>query len=69
VIETAFGDCGVDFQAGETYLVYADGDEGSGTFSTGSCTRTRAWPTPARTWLTSLYNEGDSRTYGYSTNT
>jgi hypothetical protein len=41
VVETAFGDCGVDFQAGETYLVYADGDEGSGTFSTGSCTRTR----------------------------
>jgi hypothetical protein len=41
VVETDFGDCGVDFQAGETYLVYANSDEGSGTFSTGSCTRTR----------------------------
>jgi hypothetical protein len=41
VVETAFGDCGVDFQAGETYLVYANSDEGSGTLSTGSCTRTR----------------------------
>jgi hypothetical protein len=41
VVETAFGDCGVDFQAGETYLVYANSDEGSGAFSTGSCTRTR----------------------------
>ena len=41
IIETAAGDCGVDFQVGETYLVYANSDEGSGAFSTSSCTRTR----------------------------
>ena len=41
VVETAFGDCGVDFQAGETYLVYANSDESSGKFFTGSCSRTR----------------------------
>jgi hypothetical protein len=41
VVETAFGDCGVDFQPGETYLVYANSDEGADTFFTGSCTRTR----------------------------
>lgn len=38
---TAFGDCGVNFQAGETYLVYADDDEETNTITTGSCTRTR----------------------------
>jgi hypothetical protein len=40
-ISTPFGDCGYDFQVGETYLVYANNDEGSGSWSTGSCTRTR----------------------------
>ena len=48
VVETAFGDCGVDFQAGETYLVYADSDEGSGAFpiliGRSSCVRP---PAPA----------------------
>jgi hypothetical protein len=38
---TPFGDCGFDFQAGETYLVYADDDEESNIVSTGSCSRTR----------------------------
>lgn len=39
---TPFGDCGYDFQTGETYLVYAtEDDEGANLFSTGSCTRTR----------------------------
>jgi len=38
---TAFGDCGIDFQTGETYLVYADDDEESNTMTTGACTRTR----------------------------
>jgi hypothetical protein len=38
---TAFGDCGVNFQAGETYLVYADDDEESNIMTTGACTRTR----------------------------
>lgn len=39
---TPFGDCGYDFQAGETYLVYANNDEGStNSLSTDICTRTR----------------------------
>ena len=38
---TAFGDCGVNFQTGETYLVYADDDEESNIMTTGACTRTR----------------------------
>ncbi len=39
---TPFGDCGYDFQAGETYLVYANNDEGSAnSLSTDICTRTR----------------------------
>jgi len=38
---TAFGDCGINFQTGETYLVYADDDEESNIITTGACTRTR----------------------------
>jgi hypothetical protein len=38
---TTFGDCGDDFQIGETYLVYANNDEDGNYFFTGSCTRTR----------------------------
>lgn len=38
---TPFGDCGVDFQTGETYLVYADDDEESAVVSTDSCSGTR----------------------------
>lgn len=39
---TPFGDCGYDFQAGETYVVYANNDEGSAdSLSTDICTRTR----------------------------
>jgi len=40
-VSTPFGDCGVDFQAGETYLVYADNDESAGILTTTACTRTR----------------------------
>jgi len=40
-VETAFGDCGYDFQQGETYLVYANSDEDSDVLSTSSCSRTR----------------------------
>ena len=40
-VETAFGECGYDFQQGETYLVYADSDEDSDVLSTSSCSRTR----------------------------
>ena len=35
------GDCGVHFQAGETYLVYADYDEETGRLKTSICYRTR----------------------------
>lgn len=38
---TAFDDCGYDFQTGETYLVFADGDEESGMVSTDSCSGTK----------------------------
>ena len=38
---TPFDDCGVDFQVGETYVVYADNDEESRVISTSHCTRTR----------------------------
>jgi hypothetical protein len=40
-VSTPFGDCGVEFQAGETYLVYANNDENSGLYSTATCTRSR----------------------------
>jgi hypothetical protein len=38
---TPFDDCGVDFQTGETYLVFADDDEESGVVSTDSCSGTK----------------------------
>jgi hypothetical protein len=38
---TPSGDCGFDFQAGETYLVYADSDEENPMMETDKCTRTR----------------------------
>jgi hypothetical protein len=38
---TSFDDCGIDFQTGETYLVYADDDEESGRIETDRCSRTR----------------------------
>lgn len=38
---TTFDDCGIDFQTGETYLVYADDDEESGRIETSRCSRTR----------------------------
>jgi len=38
---TPFGDCGVDFQTGERYLVFAVSDEGTGDVETNSCMRTR----------------------------
>jgi hypothetical protein len=41
-VSTPFGDCGVSFQTGETYLVYAtDDEESSDSIATDSCTRTR----------------------------
>jgi hypothetical protein len=38
---TPFGDCGYEFQTGETYLVYADDDEETNIMETGACTRTK----------------------------
>ena len=38
---TAAGDCGYDFQLGETYLVYANDEEGVDYYFTSSCTRTK----------------------------
>src|ERR1700722_1658784 len=38
---TTSGDCAYDFQIGETYLVYANEEEGSDYFFTSSCMRTR----------------------------
>src|SRR5436190_17785969 len=35
-IWTAFGDCGINFQVAETYLVYADDDEESNIMTTGA---------------------------------
>lgn len=40
-IWTGSGDCGIDFQVGETYLVYAIEDEDSGRLETSVCMRTR----------------------------
>lgn len=38
---TGQGDCGIDFQPGETYLVYAGNDEETGRLETSICYRTR----------------------------
>jgi hypothetical protein len=38
---TTAGDCGYDFQIGETYLVYANDDEGADYFFTSTCMRTK----------------------------
>ncbi len=40
-VATPFGDCGYNFQQGETYLVYAASDEDSPTLETGACTPTK----------------------------
>jgi hypothetical protein len=38
---TPFGDCGIDFQTGERYLVYAVSDEGTDQVETNRCMRTK----------------------------
>jgi hypothetical protein len=40
-IWTGSGDCGIDFQVGETYLIYAIEDEDSGKLETSVCMRSR----------------------------
>jgi hypothetical protein len=56
---TGLGDCGVPFQKGETWLVYADNDEESGTVETSLCTRTRRL-TEAGSDLAYLFHYKDS---------
>ncbi len=68
---TPFGDCGVDFQTGETYLVYADDDEESAIASTDTCSGTRRL-SDAGSDLSYLYffeNNGDAsaRLDGFAT--
>jgi hypothetical protein len=68
---TPFGDCGVDFQTGETYLVYADDDEESGVASTDSCSGSKRL-SDAGSDLAYLYffeNNGDdsARLDGFAT--
>jgi hypothetical protein len=41
VVWTGVDDCGVDFQSGETYLIYASSDEQTGRLETSKCSRTR----------------------------
>jgi hypothetical protein len=41
VVWTGVDDCGVDFQSGETYLIYAGSDEQTGKLETSVCSRTR----------------------------
>lgn len=40
-VTTPFGDCGYDFQQGESYLVYAERDEDTDIVETGACTATK----------------------------
>ncbi|MGA7239431.1 MAG: carboxypeptidase regulatory-like domain-containing protein [Bryobacteraceae bacterium] len=68
---TPFGDCGVDFQTGETYLVYADDDEESSSVSTDTCSGTKRL-SDAGSDLAYLYffeNNGDdsARLDGFAT--
>ena len=56
---TSFDDCGVDFQIGETYLVFADDDEEAGRIETDRCSRTRRL-TDAGADLAYLYFYRDS---------
>jgi hypothetical protein len=41
VVWTGSGDCGIHFQQGETYLVFADDDEETGRLETSVCYRTK----------------------------
>jgi hypothetical protein len=51
---TTSGDCGYDFQIGETYLVFANNEEGADYFFTSTCMRTKR-----------LSDAGDDLTYLY----
>jgi hypothetical protein len=68
---TPFGDCGVDFQTGETYLVYADSDEDTNLVETDHCTRTRrlsdAGPDLAYLYFYKEQKEASGRLEGFTT--
>jgi hypothetical protein len=68
---TTFGDCSVDFQAGETYLVYADEDEGTDQLFSDKCSRTRrlsdAGEDLAYLFFYKDHHEESSRIEGYAT--
>lgn len=66
------GECGIHFQTGETYLVYADNDEETGRLRTSICFRTRRLA-DAGADLAFLYQyekggEASSRLEGFVTN-
>lgn len=68
---TASGDCGIDFQLGETYLVFANNEEGADYYFTSSCMRTKRL-SEAGEDLTYLYfyknqPEASSRLDGFAT--
>ncbi|HLK65369.1 MAG TPA: carboxypeptidase-like regulatory domain-containing protein [Bryobacteraceae bacterium] len=62
-VMTPFGDCGIDFQAGETYLVYASEDEETNILETSICNRTRRL-TDAGSDLAYLYFYKDRKNPG-----
>jgi hypothetical protein len=67
---TDAGDCGFDFQKGETYLVYADDDEETGQLATSICRRTTRLSDagPDLAYLYYYKNGGDeSRLEGFVT--
>jgi hypothetical protein len=61
---TDYGDCGFDFQKGETYLVYASQDEETQQLGTGICYRTKRLSEagPDLSYLFFLKNGGDAST-------
>jgi hypothetical protein len=68
---TMSGDCGYDFQIGETYLVFANNEEGADYFFTSTCMRTKRL-SDAGEDLTYLYfyknqPEASSRLEGFAT--
>jgi hypothetical protein len=68
---TPFDDCGVDFQSGETYLVFADDDEESKIASTDICSGTKrltdAGPDLAYLYFFENGGEASARLDGFAT--
>ena len=68
---TQFGDCGYDFQEGETYLVFAGNDEETNIMETDSCSRTRrlsdAGPDLAYLYFSHDHDHPSGRVEGFTT--